>query len=321
MINILVTFPVKDSQKKIIKSTLREEADVTFIQDVKEKEISVLKEADIIFAWNPPKELNSFDLTSLQNLKFMQVLSAGYDHINFERYPQGCKIASNKGAYADPMAEHIMALVLALAKRLFINHKKLSAGEFNQQQTNISIRDSTFGILGYGGIGRAAAKLIRPFGSEIYAINSTGMTSDKVDFIGKLDDLNIILEKSDIVIISLPLIEKTKNLIGKNELERMKPGAILINAARAQIINEEALYNHLKAHPGFYAGIDAWWIEPFSEGEFRMAYPFTSLPNVIGSPHNSALVPGSLMEGIKSAVENINLFIEGKQPRHIVNNS
>ncbi len=322
MISTLVTFSVKDSQQKFIKSVISRDASVNFIQDIKEEEIpAALKDADIIFAWNPPKELNSFDLTSLQNIKFMQVLSAGYDHIDFSRYPQSCQIASNKGAYADPMAEHIMAMVLALAKRLFVNHAKLSAGEFNQQQTNISIRSSAFGILGYGGIGKAAAKLIRPFGSEIYAINSTGMTSDMVDFIGTLDDLSFILGKCDILIISLPLIKKTENLIGRVELEMMKPEAILINAARAQIINEEALYNHLKAHPGFSAGIDAWWVEPFSEGGFRMDYPFTSLANVIGSPHNSALVPGSLMEGIRKAVENINLFIEGKQPLHIVNNS
>ena len=316
---IVVTFPAKESQRKVINSIIGDNAVVKYIGDFNPDDIpGVLKDADILFAWNPPKEIYQYEPVLFSRLKFMQVLSAGYDHIEFNRYPPGCIIASNKGAYAEPMAEHIMAMVLALAKRLFINHKKLSEGEFNQKQTNISIRDSVFGILGYGGIGKAAAKLIRPFGSKIYAVNSSGESGNALDFIGTLNDLNYILEQSDIIIISLPLIKETENLIGKNELNKMKPDAILINAARAQIINEEDLYNHLVEFPRFSAGIDAWWIEPFSEGEFRMNYPFTDLPNVIGSPHNSALVPGSLMEGIKRAAENISLFIEGKRPRNIV---
>jgi glycerate dehydrogenase len=316
---IVVTFNVKDKQRQFIKSVVDGNADLKYLEDFTEKELpALLEDADILFVWNPPKELPGYNLKGFKKLKFVQVLSAGYDHIDFTRFPSGCKIASNKGAYARPMAEHIMAMVLALAKKLFINHKKMSEGEFNQGETNISTNDSVFGILGYGGIGKAAAKLIRPFGSKIYAVNSSGKTDEEVDYIGTLDNLNYVLQNSDIIIISLPLIRETENLISKKELELMKPDAILVNAARAQIMNEEALYNHLKAHPDFFAGIDVWWIEPFSDGEFRVNYPFFDLPNVLGSPHNSPLVPGALMEGIKKAAENINLYVSGKEPGNIV---
>ena len=319
MKNVVVTFKVEDRQKQFINSCINKNASVKYLQDYNDTESTeVLKSAEILFAWNPPKELDYANRNVFQKLKFVQVLSAGYDHVNFELFPPGCKIASNKGAYADPMAEHIMAMVLSLAKKLFINHKKLSAGEFNQRETNRSIKDSVFGILGFGGIGKATARLIRPFGSKIYAINSTGGTNDKVDFIGTPSNLNYILEKSDIIIISLPLIEETGNLIAEKELEIMKPDAILINVARAQIINEAALYNHLKTHPDFYAGIDAWWVEPFSGGEFRINYPFFDLPNILGSPHNSALVPGSMSEGVWRAAENINLFLNNKKPINII---
>ena len=316
---IVVTFNADERQKELIESLIINSG-VKFLKDYHDNEyLNLIKDADALLAWNPSRELGSLRLNSLTKLKFVQLLSAGYDHIDFSMFPYGCKIASNNGAYAEPMAEHIIAMVLSLAKRLSINHKKLSVGEFNQQVPNISLKNSVFGILGFGGIGKAAANLIRPLVSKIYAINSTGRTKELVDFIGTLKDLSFVLEESDIIIISLPLISVTKNLIGKNELDLMKNSAILVNAARGQIINEEALYKHLKTHPDFYAGIDAWWAEPFTEGEFKLNYPFFDLPNILGSPHNSAVVTGSLLEGLKRAVENMNLYLNNKKPLHIIN--
>lgn len=319
MSNIVVTFRAEPEQKKFIQ-TLINKANIKFLKDYNENEYSdVLRDADILLAWNPSREVNSLQLNSFYRIKFVQLLSAGYDHVEFRMFPPDCKVASNNGAYAAQMAEHIMAMVLSIAKRLYINHKKLAAGEFNQRETNISIKNSTFGIFGYGGIGKATAKLIRVFGSKIYAINSSGKTDEKVDFIGTLKDLDFVLSKSDIIIISLPLINETKNLIATRELELMKPAVILVNAARGQIINEADLFKHLKTHPDFYAGIDAWWKEPFTGGEFRLSYPFFDLPNVLGSPHNSAVVPGFLQEGLTRAINNINLYLNDGSPRNIVN--
>ncbi len=319
MKNLVVTFKADERQRDLINSNAANDVKINYLEDFSgDKKREVLKNAEVLFAWNPPRELGNAGPHSFPNLKFVQVLSAGYDHVDFDMFPRGCKIASNQGAYAESMAEHILAMILALAKRLLVNHNKMAHGEFNQSERNISLANSVIGILGYGGIGKAAARLIRPFGSEIYAVNSSGKTDDDVDFIGTLKDLDHILSSCDIILISLPLLNETENLIGRRELEKMKPDAILINVARAPIINEEALYNHLKSHPDFYAGIDTWWVEPFSEGEFRVNYPFFDLPNILGSPHNSPIVPGALAEGMRRAIQNINLFSRGKQPKHIV---
>ena len=97
----------------------------------------------------------------------------------------------------------------------------------------------------------------------------------------------------------------------------MKPDAILVNVARGAILDEEALYTHLKSHPNFMVGIDAWWIEPFIYGTFRMDYPFLDLPNVLGSPHNSAIVANVLMSAIRQAAENTKRFLKGEQVRGI----
>jgi phosphoglycerate dehydrogenase-like enzyme len=320
MRNLVVTFEADERQRDLVNSIIENNAEIKYLEDfTKDNTGEVLNNADVLFAWNPPRELGKRGPDSFPNLKFIQVLSAGYDHVDFNMFPADCKIASNKGAYAHSMAEHILAMILALAKRLFVNHNKMALGEFNQGGRNIFLGDSVVGILGYGGIGRAAAKLIRPFGSEIYAINSSGKSEDDLDFIGTLKDLDYMLENCDIILLSLPLLKETENLIGSRELEKMKPTAILINVARAQIINEEALYNHLKTHPDFYAGIDTWWVEPFSEAKFEVNYPFFDLPNILGSPHNSPIVPGALAEGMRRALQNINLFLQGKSPKHIVN--
>ena len=97
---------------------------------------------------------------------------------------------------------------------------------------------------------------------RIYAINTSGKSSESVEFIGTLDDVEQVLRKSDVVVITLPLNRATRGLIGKKELAWMKPDAILVNVARGALLDEEALYTHLKSHPTFLAGVDTWWEEP-----------------------------------------------------------
>jgi glycerate dehydrogenase len=203
------------------------------------------------------------------------------------------------------MAEHTLALILALAKRLLIEYQKLKEGIFDQFSTNRMLKGSTCGILGLGGIGKATARLLKAFEVKIMAVNTSGETNEQVEFIGTLRDLNKILKESDIIVITLPLTRKTRNLIGERELNLMKDNAILINVSRGGIIEEKALYEHLKNHPCFMAGIDAWWVEPFQQGKFEVRYPFFDLPNFIGSPHNSGVVEGAIEEAIKDAVLNV----------------
>jgi phosphoglycerate dehydrogenase-like enzyme len=318
-LHLVVTYTIGESKRALLKEIFSKEARLSFLADMP----SGLREqtlvgANVLLSWNLPKELGPSELGLLTNVRMIQLLSAGADHVPFTWLPPGIVIASNVGAYADPMAEHVLAMTLALAKNLFREHQNLARGKFNQSKLNRRLRGCACGILGFGGIGRATARLMRTLGARIYAVNTSGKTEEPVEFIGTLNDLQHVLSSSDVVVISLPLTKATRGLIGKRELEWMKPNTILINVARGDIIDEGALYAHLSIHPEFLAGIDAWWIEPFRSGEFRTNYPFLTLPNVLGSPHNSAMIPGITDEGTLRAAENVKHFLKGETPVGVV---
>src|SRR6266851_7781156 len=312
--NIVVTFNASPEQKELLLEILGSEASLTFLKEIPaEQREQSLEHATILLSWNFPREVLPQEYPRLQQVTFIQILSAGADHMPFADLPSHILVASNPGAYAAPMAEHVLAMTLALAKRLLVEHQKLQQGEFDQFTPNRSLAGMKAGILGFGGIGRATARLMRAFGMRIYAINTSGTSPEPTDFLGTLHDLEHILRESDVVVISLPLTKAARGLIGKQELAWMKAEAILVNVARGAIIDEEALYNHVKSHPAFLVGIDAWWTEPFLHGSFRMEYPFLDLPNVLGSPHNSALVAHSLVGAARQAAENVKHFLRGEK--------
>lgn len=312
--HIVVTFDAPPEQKALLLEVLGSEASLTFFKELPSAQRErALQEANMLLSWNFPREISPQAYPLLQQVSFIQLLSAGADHMPFADLPPHILVASNPGAYAVPMAEHVVAMTLALAKRLLVENQKLRNGEFDQFTPNRALSGMTAGILGFGGIGRATARLMRAFGMRIHAINQSGTSTEPADFLGTLDDLERVLRQSDVVVISLPLTKATRGLIGEKELEWMKPDAILVNVARGAIIDEEALYNHTKNHPGFLVGIDAWWTEPFMHGSFRMEYPFLELPNVLGSPHNSAVVPHVLVDATRQAAENAKHFLKGEK--------
>ena len=305
--------------RSLVDDRLSSLAKVVFLKDLEDREqAALLGTIQVLITWDPWRELGDEGVAGLRDLRFVQLLSAGADHVRFGDLPGSVVVASNPGAYAEAMAEHIIGMLLALAKGLPQHHAELARGEFDQRTRTRWLKGAVCAILGYGGIGKATARLLRPFGAEIVAVNSRGQTDDPVRFAGTLDGLDDVLRMSDVVVVALPLTRRTRGLIGRRELELMKPDAILINVARGAIVDEEALYHHLQTHPDFMAGIDAWWNEPHGEQPFRTNYPFFDLRNVLGSPHNSALVPGFELPATQRAVDNVARYLRGEPVRGVV---
>lgn len=322
MVNVAVSFTPDDEQRDILKSVLGKIARLVYLKDVSpEERAKELAIAHVLISWAPVRELTPDDSKMITHARLMQLISAGADHVPYSQLPSNLTIASNAGAYAEPMAEHVLAMILAVSKSLLDRHEKLAQGIFDQSSENRMLQGSNCAILGFGGIGRATSRLLRCFGVKIYGINTTGKTDEPIEFIGTLKDLEHILPLADIVIISLPLTNSTRKLIGHRELSWMKDDVILVNVARAQIIDEAALYERLKSSPNFTAAIDAWWVEPLTHGEFRTDYPFLELKNVLGSPHNSGITHGSFLNATRFAAENVKRFLNNEPIVGIVNRS
>lgn len=303
---LLITLPVEPDQRQTIAAELPLEITLQYLDDVNPKRREeVVREADGLLSALPHEELDDGEFARLHADQVIQSISAGVDHLPLDRLPDGLVLQNNAGAYAEPIAEHVLALYLAISKRLRIEHQKLLEGEFDQFRPTRQVDSSTCGILGYGAIGQASARLLKSVGVSILAINRSGEAEEPAEFLGTPDDLEYVLRQSDGLIITAPLTPETRALIDREKLRWMADDAMLINVARGELIDQRDLYQHLQDNPEFQAGIDAWWKEPIRHGEFEVEYPFLELPNVIGSPHNAAQVPEGMEYGLQQAVQNV----------------
>ena len=316
---LVVTYKLSERGRAIVNEELGGAAEVVYLPELTPAErAAALRGAGAVLANDTAKELLPGESALIANARLLQFSAAGVDWVPTRDLPPALPVAGNKGASAEPMAEHIVALTLALAKRLFAEHAELQRGTFNQRSPNRMLQGGVCGILGFGAVGVATARLMRAMGMKIHAVNRRGASDEPTDWIGTTDHLDDMLRASDVLVISAALTQATEGLIGARELGLMKEDAILVNVARGEIVDEAALYAHLVAHPRFSAGIDAWWVEPVRHGHFTMGYPFLDLPNVIGSPHNSA--GGGVWRDVslRRAIANCRRAIQGETPLNLI---
>lgn len=319
---VAVSYPADEDFARINAEVLADDAEVVYTGPLSDAErVRTVRQAVALLTWELSEEIPAGALRELSALHFVQFLSAGVDAVDFSVLPDWLTYASNAGAYAGAVSEHAVAMALSLAKRLPQRHAALAAGRFDKWLPAKTLEGAICAILGFGGIGIAAGRLLRPFGARIYAVNRSGLSAEPADFMGSLADLDNVLAAADVLVISLPLTLATRGLIGARELALMKPDAILVNVARGPIIDQQALYEHLRTHPEFSAGIDTWWHEPTGDQPFQTDYPFLDLPNVLGSPHNSSIVPGTMLSAARLAAENTRRYLRGEAVTGLIRRS
>ncbi len=315
---LLVAQRVDEDASDLIMRKAGAAFDIDFLASAdKESRKHLLENADVILAMNFRRDIFEEEVPLIKKAKLIQITLAGADMVPYAKLSPGIVICSNGGAYSEPIAEHAIGMMLALARSFLPLHDGLSRGEFDQSTKHKMLNGSTLGIIGFGGIGRRVAGIARAFGMTILAINSTGRTEREVDFSGTLKDLDHVLQESDFVLLTIALNKYTRDLIGAKELNLMKEDAVLVNVARGDLIDEKDLYEHLKSHPHFRAGIDAWWVEPFNQPKFEIHSPFFELDNFLGSPHNSYLIKGIRRKALEAAVDNILRFADGRELKNV----
>ena len=319
--NLLITTDAVDKRRiqtlskyaRVFSSTGLDEASL----------IQLLPSIDILLVFFWPSFLTPENLSRMTKLRLIQSILAGVNHIPFAQLDKKVIVCSNAGAYSDEVAEYAWALLLSAAKRIVDFHNAVKTEQWPLRRTlggkEVTIlEERTLGILGYGGIGSTVAQIGKGFRMKIYAFSRKMVREKWVRSFQGDKGLLTVLAESDAVIVSLPLTELTNKIIGTDKLATMKKDAILVNIARGELVDETALFEHLKANPDFRYATDVWWYREGKES-LKTTHPFFELPNFIGTPHVSG--PSGLATGkpVRFAVENVTRFLRGLKPKNIVN--
>ncbi len=264
------------------------------------------------------RELGPFDARTTPYLRFVQLIYTGADQFPFDRFPESVPIASNGGAYAPFVAEHAVALALAAARQIVSAQVQMRAHTLRPPPAIRLLLGHTAVILGYGAIGHEIARRLAGFDMRITGVNRSGRMASGVSAMWPADRLREAVSEGEVIFDVRPLTRSTRGTIGAGELSAMRPNAIYVNVGRAATADEEALYQHLVAHPEFRAAFDPWWEEDFAHGTFGSRFPFVDLPNFVGTPHSAGFGPATERYSLERALMNVARYFRGEPPRYIV---
>jgi phosphoglycerate dehydrogenase-like enzyme len=279
-----------------------------------------LADADVLVSmgFNAPKA------EAAPHLRLVQVPGAGLDRIDRSVVRPGLRLANAYGHEAG-IAEYIMGAMLSLTRSFGSLDASLRKGRWDSQWAvgtpmpppSPELAGKTLGILGFGHIGEALARRAAAFDMKVCAVRRQAQKDVPagVSFIGGPDRLDEVLRSADYLAITLSLSPETRNLLDDRCLGLMKPSAYLINVARAEIIDEGALYRALSGGKLAGAALDVWYRYPTAPGPTMPANrPFHELANVILTPHVSGWTEGMLAARAKLIAGNIERTARGERP-------
>jgi phosphoglycerate dehydrogenase-like enzyme len=325
---IASTAPLTDSQRDVLRAAAPnvEIADRGCRTPDEVREL-VAGGCDVMLTFITPNDLAQ----RAPNLKWVQLLSAGADHAMGAVKSGGFTVTTASGIHATPISEYTIASMLAYAHRFHIMLRSQLKHEWLRQGfpgTIEELRGKTFGVIGYGSIGRESARMAQALGMRVLALkrdpanrhddgwcpaglgDPDGAIPEK--FFGP-DQREEIVRESDYLTVTLPLTEHTRKFIGAKEIAAMRPGAYIVNIGRGEVIDEAGLIEALKAGKIGGAGLDVFEKEPLPKES-----PIWDIENVILTPHMSGANRGYLDKACALFADNIRRFVAGQPLLNVV---
>ena len=285
--------------------------------------VSRLREIDVLVTLAFTREMGG----AARRLKLVQVPGAGLDRIDRSALPRSAWLANAYG-HEIGIAEYVLGAILTLTRSFARLDAALRRGTWESQwAVGVAppppwpeLAGKTLGVLGYGRIGKCVARRARAFDMTVLGIRRDASHLDPQGALVRGPDaLGDVLTQADYLAITLPLTSQTRGLLGERELRAMKPTAVLVNVSRAEIIDEDALYEALVERRIGAAALDVWYRYPSGPGLTPPARrPFHELPNLLMTPHVSGWTEGMLEARAKLIAENIRRTARGEAPVNLI---
>lgn len=288
---------------------------VPLTSGTREEEEQIVADADFVVAIHADGDL----IRKMKKARLIQYHGTGYHgKIDLAACREmGIPLATAPGGNTVEVAEHAIMLILAVLRILPIMHNAVQRGEWpmwEQRMRLHNLEGKTVGIIGFGRIGRAVAQRALAFDTRIQyydVIRADPQTEEK--FQAQFCSLDELLTTSDVVVLNIPITPETRGMLDAARLRQMKPTAILVNVARGEVVDEQALYTALKEGWIAGAGLDVFAHEPINPD-----CPLLTLDNVVLSPHVASGTKDSLQKKARAWYENFLRVLDGKEPNDLV---
>lgn len=273
-----------------------------------DEKIARLKDADIAIITNKPVSRKVIENTSL---KLIDVAFTGVDHVDLEACKENnIKVLNASGYSDDSVAELVLGLTIGVLRKFDKNNENIFEGKSNPLLGSL-IKGKTFGVIGTGHIGKKLIELLKVFGCKIIAFSRT--EKDDIKALGvEYVDLKTLLKEADIVSLHIPNNKETKHFLGKEELDLMKEGAVLINCARGAVVDNDYLAKLLNEDK-LRAGIDVFDMEP----PLPEDYPLRNAKNVILTNHVAFYTEEAMQIRASIVFDNLYSYLKGELKNEI----
>ncbi len=293
---VLVAAPLHEKGMEILKKAGFEVVFEKYPSE--ERLIELVKDVDAIIVRSKPKVTRKV-IEAAPKLKVIGRAGVGLDNIDLEAARErGIKVVNSPESSTRSVAELAFGLLFAVARKIALADRKMREGVWVKEQAmGIELEGKTLGVVGFGRIGYQVARIANAFGMNVLLYDPVPNEERAREVGGKFVDLETLLRESDVVTLHVPLIDATYHLINEERLKLMKPTAILINAARGEVVDTNALVKALKE--GWIAGAG---LDVFEEEPLPADHPLTKLDNVVLTPHiGASTVEAQTRAGIQIA--------------------